>query len=1104
MKTSIPLFVALLLFNFAALAVPISGQVVGPNGAPVADAKVIYSSNYANLSGLEYQSYQTNDAGEFFFEATPQPNIPNFFGRVIVHKSGLAVAEIMLRKEATTIRLEKAASARGRLVNADGKPVAGIVIELGRVERGGENPTVAEVGWTPLKADFTAQTDADGNWTIGDLPDGARAEIGMDDPRFVRLYVEVPVGLDAPPLLARPGATIAGRVLFADGKPAPDVEVSLDDGHAVETAQDGTYRITGLPTGAIRIHSFELSGQWIAPESNVVAAREGETFLAPDIVLTHGALVEGIVTDAQTGQPLSHAAITVTPVVEGAAVSIGRGFYNDANGHYQLRVPPGRYEISISRAPEGYLPSKNPADKNTIISVGEGETKTHSFPLSAALSLSGVAVDENGQAATNATLSLSGDQRAYNYENPTATTDEKGAFEFKSLRAGAHRLLVEGAWEVVAPEDITLPVAEKLRVVLRPLTLFSLVGRALTPDKKPVAGLAVSASITPATRPGPKGITRIIQAENKTAQTDARGHFVMQGIRPDSTVKMILSTPNYRFVEGGEVSQQDGRFVAADIIALPLMKALKGRILDEAGAPVVSAEVLAPRGSSTQGTLSNANGEFVLDHLPAGEVLVVAAKDGYLATARGAGEIEIVLHKAKTQTFDLWRAYNVLQEGMTQSRDDQYKRGDLLPGVLAAHDPDLALQLATDPYGHISNRARADIIVQLAKVDPATASIWALPQLELLDDPTLKIQTALTLISRLAPVAPETAAQFYEGAKKERDARPEPASDWEQVQILTALGVAASKLKSDEGALWLDQALTISLRSTEDYRSQMITDVLKAMAPFDPQGVEKLALQLPANGNYPLNHTLGKVIIRLARVDLAAALRLLKKLEARDKEQPQNSIAREAQRAVAVALAKTDLDAALKLARSIKALPEKALALAQIAALSPPEKRAALFREGFEAAPSYDFAKTGSYVAALAFNADPALGRELFAEVIKRTVDGDFMHGDGRKELAFYLSRADPAAARLLLEREYCRVGNYNDPHSSQGALQAIAMAMAALDADRALEIALTIAPHEENNYQRFAALRSIAQYLLMNDEKRAVLRFEDWSSSDYDLNADE
>ena len=100
-------------------------------------------------------------------------------------------------------------------------------------------------------------------------------------------------------------------------------------------------------------------------------------FLLFMATILHAAVFEGIVKDANSGEPLPFASLTgITDPKQGSKVYGGN---TDANGRYRLELPDGKYEVSISYL--GYVDTKT--DINITASTKRDFTlKPNSYTLS--------------------------------------------------------------------------------------------------------------------------------------------------------------------------------------------------------------------------------------------------------------------------------------------------------------------------------------------------------------------------------------------------------------------------------------------------------------------------------------------------------------------------------------------------------------------------------------------------------------------------------------------------------------------------------------------------------------------------------------------------
>lgn len=177
---------------------------------------------------------------------------------------------------------------------------------------------------------------------------------------------------------------------------------------------------------------------------------------------------------------------------------------------------------------------------------------------------------------------------------------------------------------------------------------------------------------------------------------------------------------------------------------------------------------------------------------------------------------------------------------------------------------------------------------------------------------------------------------------------------------------------------------------------------------------------------------------------------------------------------------------ALKLAQSVQNDEQRARALVRAAAFQTPAVAAPLYREAaakiyFENAPR---------LAAQVWARDPKLGLELFA-IVRGRLEKQMENGGysfySWLPFAFYLAPADPATARLILEREAAQ---------KSGNGESAYIAMTRIDARRAVELARQARP-DDRDFQA-QALRNIARFLIADDATRQKLTFNGFNSLGY------
>jgi len=329
------------------LATTVTGTVVGPEGRPVQGADVLVTQH----SGLlDFRLLHTDEHGRFSIQLRQLGYY--MLGSVSIHKPGLALGGDRISEGENHFQLGASHTLSGVVADPAGRPVDGAVVSL--------------VIDTPFEPRFTAISKADGRFAIRDVPAGVPLGVAIKDPRFVYEQVEVAQAHTAEGvvLTARPGASVRGRVVYDTGEPAPGVAAfaTVQDGQPpvrsrkarTLTGDDGSFVLPGLDAGVYNVVFTAPSDEWIAPAVEGVKARLAEPVDVGTVVMTHGALIEGVATDAATGRSLPRVIISSYGPHRPNSTGINIGAHTDIEGRYRLRVVPGPCYVYIGGAPPRY------------------------------------------------------------------------------------------------------------------------------------------------------------------------------------------------------------------------------------------------------------------------------------------------------------------------------------------------------------------------------------------------------------------------------------------------------------------------------------------------------------------------------------------------------------------------------------------------------------------------------------------------------------------------------------------------------------------------------------------------------------------------------
>ena len=1098
------LFLAPALFlALPAHAEVVSGTVLGPDGKPVANAKIVlltYSPDPEKPSPSA-----TSDAAGVWKLSVPDPT-PEAKARgatsvlVLVHAKGFALTQSIAGPKPSTLTLQKGTGASGVVLDAKAKPVANVLVRLESVNnsgRGAFNPFDYLRLEAPLNADFSARTGADGRWNLDDLPTAGEARFRVADSKYIAARTTAKLSAEpaqAAPITLRLGATLSGRVVDESGKPVAGASIvggmergATWSGDSARTAADGTYKLESLAAGVHKVEARDenltLQEQkevaWVAASIEDALAVEGREIKLPDIVASQGAIVTGKVFDAETGAPLASV---------GVANSKGNNWgRSDKKGLYRLRVLPGKASIYIGGKPAGYLyPEMGNPSRTMPVTLKQGESKIINWKLPRAEQAQGVILGEDRKPVGQVTLRLRPtDDRRWGDDGESVSSDAKGAWKtYQGLKPGQYVLAGDDNWEVISPTQIGLPQKGALQVLVRRLTSQALDVRAVTPDGKPIPQVALKFSISVPQGGGTS------HGNDEQGETDAQGKFSLGKLRPDYHVSLQATRVGYKYLRGGNAEYKDGAWTSEDIVMMPLLGRATGRVVDAKGQPVQGAKIFSPDAAGSQAT-SDAEGRWSLEALPEGEITLVAtAESGAAAKLSRAGDAELALAlrpQQRISTPDRDTAYEILEEVWETSRGSDWRRRATLPAEYSADDLDLALKLALsagEDKDTGASLAVQTLITKLLEVDAARAIEWAPAQLALIKSPLARLNSTIEIGLAAAKSNPALAAQMFAQAK----AIPLGQQDDEALGAALVAALAA-RIGSGEADALTDKALRLA-KVPGDRLLDVANVLARGSAGAAARAIEAFPPLEPGDNASQAYFYVG-LIEALAQHDMNGALALLDKLEALPDSQAEFSFGRAALKLIPL-LGARDPAAALALARRVRNEEgDKAPALALAARFQPKAQALELLREAARSIPEsyWIVASTLGQIAAQAHELDAQTGAELFArgrDKMQALMDekGSWRQQQGAREVAvfaFHLARSNPNQSRALLEEEWAFQKSLPPDVRQFSRLDDLAIAMVAIDPVRAREMAWQSGGFGGQSTQ-FQAQMRIAR-LLMNPQ---------------------
>ncbi len=463
----------------------VAGRVVDEGGRAVAGAHVAVQRDFGprrimRLGRAAFAGPETRTGPDGTFSLRRLN--PSTGATVEASKAGYAAARKtgLALKSGETLRgvsllLRVGLSARGRVVDAEGKGIAGAEVQATRAERGRRAFTfVGRGGGASERPD--AITGADGAFELKGL-EAARYQIAATKEGLVQ---KAPGTVDVSEkgenavsrIVLEAGGGIAGAVRNRGGEPIAGarVFVSGEGGRPLEGTTDpaGRFRISGAANGRAVMLIVSAEG-YAMRQSNATPPADD---LA--IVLDTAGVVRGRAEDADNQAPLLDFSISRSEPVSGGGGGIimrvmsgreARAFHSE-DGSFELPdVPPGRWTIRAEAA--GYR-----AAELSGVEVGPGETKEGVvLSLKRGGTLTGRVVEATqGAPVANASVSWTavggggGGMRFGPDTQQTTGTDADGRFSFDSLPEGKIRLeathpdYVDGSVEADPQKQATVEI----------------------------------------------------------------------------------------------------------------------------------------------------------------------------------------------------------------------------------------------------------------------------------------------------------------------------------------------------------------------------------------------------------------------------------------------------------------------------------------------------------------------------------------------------------------------------------------------------------------------------------------------------------------------
>ena len=455
-----------------------------------------------------------------YINVTHPDYVPTFMQRDVPTPS-----DLMLKARKAEMILDEGVALAGRVVDDQGRPLAGAKIGLGADRR-------------IMQSDFpSVATDAEGRFRFGHVPAGTQTVTAQSPGRAPELAdVVVAQGMKPVEFRLGPGHLIRGRVVNPQGKPLDGVTVQAMNwkGHSsldwtTKTDAAGRFTWDSAPAEPVLLTmtrpGYTMVGQ------REFQADKGET----NVTMYPPLRVRGKVTDARTGQPIER-----FTVVHG-------NYYRFSNRDGALRnvnwerggpaadFTGGKYEVEYSHPlvaavavrieAKGYKPATSEPFKM------EAGDVAFDARLEPGVGPSGVVHGPDGRPLAGAAVILSTKSlRAQLYNGkfhegayPQVLTGADGRFSFPA-QTEPFRVFVDHASGFAEADEKTL--AGSSHLTIQP---WGRIEGTVKIGTRPAAGVQIRLSETD-NRWAPDEAMPITQAQQ--LNTDARGHYAFERVIP--------------------------------------------------------------------------------------------------------------------------------------------------------------------------------------------------------------------------------------------------------------------------------------------------------------------------------------------------------------------------------------------------------------------------------------------------------------------------------------------------------------------------------------------------------------------------------------------
>ena len=581
-----------------------SGRVIDNNGVPVADAEVLYSVKFNESKSVTRAGVD----GRFRFEF-PRPEFRRWdHVSIVATHPKHAFGWRNLQPQSTTdveIQLATPGIISGKVMNEAGEPIQNAEARLQYIVDSNRRPGASGIGLGRAIPLSPAKTDANGEFMLRRLPQGATTNLEIQGPRYAQeLHVTVPVGTEGLEFRLKPEGKIEGRLTYTDtSTPVKDASVAFQGIYpTIGTGRtnadtNGNYLFKNLATGVYNLYLDKGPEGWTAVAKELIKVVEGETVSNVDLTLVRSGSITGQVTDRDTGAPITNHYIRFHDAARPESQAAGHGTATDENGVYRFHAAPGRARIYVGAS--GYRAIEQ---AKKYVEVVEGETVVVDFQLSKGIELMGQILTKAGEPVAGARITSARD-----WHTEYGRSDESGVFTISGLQSGQSLSLKaeHSGLRLRGRAEVKVQQGASVEIRMEQYERVKVSGRVVNREGEPMSLVSIYLMRWDSQRRMGRSTT--------VAVTGGDGRFQEIGLIVGDEYVISANAEGYREVETEGFTATAEMTRIADLILLPTggQFFIEGRVTDTSGVPVRGARLVC--GGET---LTDKNGNYRFEDLP--------------------------------------------------------------------------------------------------------------------------------------------------------------------------------------------------------------------------------------------------------------------------------------------------------------------------------------------------------------------------------------------------------------------------------------------------------------------------------------------------------